>query len=243
MKIRGLGYIGFHATDLAPWRSFAEDLLGFMPAAGPAGMPSGAAAKDALYYRLDERSWRIAVHQSKKPGLAYIGWELADRDALTAAADHLARCGVAVERSWPGREERGRRARRQRPDRLRRSRRQPARALLRCADEPQRSLRLAGRRLGLRDRERHGPRALRRPRRPRRRGLLHPRARPAHDRSDGHGRRQARDLHARERPPPLGRRDRRDPRAHVPPRDVRGRFASRTSAAPGSASENRRRPS
>jgi len=101
MKIRGLGYIGFHATDLAPWRSFAEDLLGFMPAAGPAGMPAGATAKDALYYRLDERSWRVAVHQSKKPGLAYIGWELADRDALTTAADHLARCGVAVERSGP----------------------------------------------------------------------------------------------------------------------------------------------
>ena len=93
MKIRGLGYIGFNATTLAPWRSFAEELLGFMPAVAP----TGAAKQDDLYYRLDERSWRIAVHQNKEPGLAYIGWELADRDALAAAADHLDRCGVAIE--------------------------------------------------------------------------------------------------------------------------------------------------
>jgi len=106
MKIRGLGYIGFHATDLAPWRSFAEDLLGFMPAGSPAGPStenaSGAGEQDALYYRLDERSWRVAVHRSKQPGLAYIGWELADRDALAAAADHLSSCGVVVERDGAG---------------------------------------------------------------------------------------------------------------------------------------------
>lgn len=97
MKIRGLGYIGFHATDLAPWRAFAEDLLGLMP-----GSPPSTASDDAAYYRLDERSWRVAIHRSDAPGLAYLGWELADRDALTAAADHLERCGVRVERSCKG---------------------------------------------------------------------------------------------------------------------------------------------
>lgn len=95
MKIGGLGYIGFHATDLGPWRGFAEDLLGFMPTRAP----NGAATQDADYYRLDERSWRIAVHRSDDPGLAYLGWELSDREALNAAADHLDRCGVTVERS------------------------------------------------------------------------------------------------------------------------------------------------
>ena len=92
MKIRGLGYIGFHATDLAPWRDFAETLLGFMPGSPPSAAPPGSA-----YYRLDERRWRIAVHEGDAPGLAYLGWELADRDALAVAADHLERCGVAVE--------------------------------------------------------------------------------------------------------------------------------------------------
>ncbi|MFP8875677.1 MAG: biphenyl-2,3-diol 1,2-dioxygenase, partial [Myxococcota bacterium] len=93
MKIRGLGYIGLRAEDLSPWETFAEDLLGFMPS------PRGEAAQhdDALYYRLDERSWRIAIHRAEEPGLAYLGWELSDRDALNAAADQLASHGVALD--------------------------------------------------------------------------------------------------------------------------------------------------
>ena len=81
MKIRGLGYIGLRAGDLSPWKAFAEDLLGFMPS------PRGRAAEhdDALYYRLDERSWRVAIHRAEEPGLAYLGWELPDRDALGVA--------------------------------------------------------------------------------------------------------------------------------------------------------------
>ena len=98
MKICGLGYIGFHATDLSPWRSFAEDLLGFMPSSIRTGMRTGSEGTESLYYRLDERSWRVAVHQSDRPGLAYVGWELPDRDALAAAADHLESCGVPIER-------------------------------------------------------------------------------------------------------------------------------------------------
>ncbi len=94
MKIRGLGYIGFHAQDLSDWRSLAEGVLGFMPA----GSIAGVETKNSLFYRIDDRPWRIAVHRSDTPGLAYIGWELADRDALAAAADHLARCGVRVEK-------------------------------------------------------------------------------------------------------------------------------------------------
>lgn len=91
MEIRGLGYVGLRATELAPWRSFAEDLLGLMPASGT---PGG----EALHYRLDGRSWRIAIHRGEPAGLAYLGWELPDRDALDAAAEHLSRCGVAAER-------------------------------------------------------------------------------------------------------------------------------------------------
>ena len=93
MKIRGLGYIGLRAGDLSPWETFAEDLLGFMPS------PRGEAAQheDSLYYRLDERSWRVAIHRAEEPGLAYLGWELPDRDALAEAADHLASHGVALD--------------------------------------------------------------------------------------------------------------------------------------------------
>jgi 2,3-dihydroxybiphenyl 1,2-dioxygenase len=92
MEIRGLGYIGLRAPDLSPWRPFAEELLGFMPANGPA-----SSGDESLYYRLDDRSWRVAIHRAEAPGLAYLGWELPDRDALSAARDHLARCEVETE--------------------------------------------------------------------------------------------------------------------------------------------------
>lgn len=91
MEIRGLGYLGLRATELAAWRTFAEDLLGLMPA-------SVTRDGEELYYRLDGRSWRIAIHRGEPSGLAYLGWELPDREALNAAADHLARCGVVAER-------------------------------------------------------------------------------------------------------------------------------------------------
>jgi len=94
MEIRGLGYVGLRATDLAAWRPFAEELLGLMPATAEPGR-QGA---ETLYYRLDGRRWRLAVHRAKEPGLAYLGWELPDRDALESAAEHLARCGVDAER-------------------------------------------------------------------------------------------------------------------------------------------------
>jgi 3,4-dihydroxy-9,10-secoandrosta-1,3,5(10)-triene-9,17-dione 4,5-dioxygenase len=94
MEIRGLGYVGLRATDLAPWRPFAEELLGLMPATPAPGQQVG----ETLYYRLDGRRWRLAVHRAAEPGLAYLGWELPDRDALESAARHLASCGIDVER-------------------------------------------------------------------------------------------------------------------------------------------------
>jgi 2,3-dihydroxybiphenyl 1,2-dioxygenase len=94
MEIHGIGYLGLYANALAPWRSFAEELLGLMPASPVSGRGSG----EDLYYRLDDRSWRIAIHRADEPGLAYLGWELSDRDALAAAVDHLTHCGIEPER-------------------------------------------------------------------------------------------------------------------------------------------------
>jgi 3,4-dihydroxy-9,10-secoandrosta-1,3,5(10)-triene-9,17-dione 4,5-dioxygenase len=93
MEIRGLGYVGLRATDLDSWRLFAEDLLGFMPASSA----PRAGRDEVLYYRLDQRSWRVAIHRSDAPGLGYVGWELPDRDALEAATDQLASQGVELE--------------------------------------------------------------------------------------------------------------------------------------------------
>ena len=100
MPLRGLGYLGFTSPDLAPWRAFATELLGLAPAADRA-----TAAQ--VRFRMDVRSWRIAVHRGPRAGLAYAGWEAADRDALDAVTARLRAAGVAV--STPGADERAER--------------------------------------------------------------------------------------------------------------------------------------
>jgi 3,4-dihydroxy-9,10-secoandrosta-1,3,5(10)-triene-9,17-dione 4,5-dioxygenase len=104
MPLRGLGYLGLAAHDLAPWRAFASELLGLMPAPAVGQMPAPAAGQAALRFRMDERAWRIAVHRAEPGGLAYAGWEAADGEGLEAVAARLRAADVAVER--PGAEER-----------------------------------------------------------------------------------------------------------------------------------------
>lgn len=94
MRIRGLGYVGLEARSLAPWRPFAEEILGLMP--------SDDAGPDTLRYRLDERAWRVAVHAADRDGLAYVGWEVADAAALEAAREHLVACGAEPEPEGEG---------------------------------------------------------------------------------------------------------------------------------------------
>jgi 2,3-dihydroxybiphenyl 1,2-dioxygenase len=93
LRLRGLGYLGLAASDLAPWSAFATRLLGLMPVASP----GRSGAEGALRFRMDGWSWRIAVHRAERSGLAYAGWEAADREALDAAAARLRAAGVAVE--------------------------------------------------------------------------------------------------------------------------------------------------
>ena len=56
---------------------------------------------------MDVRSWRIAVHRAARGGLAYAGWEAADRDGARRVAARLRAAGVAV--STPGADERAER--------------------------------------------------------------------------------------------------------------------------------------
>ena len=94
MGLQGLSYLGLASTDPAPWRAFATDLLGLMPTAAP----TKAAAEDgSLFFRMDTRSWRLAVHPAQQNGLAYVGWELADRPAFDAAIERARAAGAEVE--------------------------------------------------------------------------------------------------------------------------------------------------
>lgn len=89
MSIERLGYLGFAVKDLPAWDTFMTKKLGLMPA-GKAG--------DGALYRMDQRTWRIAVHPGELDDLAYIGLEVDDAAALERMADKLRQAGVAFTR-------------------------------------------------------------------------------------------------------------------------------------------------
>jgi 3,4-dihydroxy-9,10-secoandrosta-1,3,5(10)-triene-9,17-dione 4,5-dioxygenase len=110
MDLHGLGYIGLTAPDPLAWLAFATDIVGMMPARalpgesygaptsgeGPASGGSGLAADGSVYLKMDERQWRVGVHPGEQPGIAYLGFEVADAPALDAACTELTEKGVAV---------------------------------------------------------------------------------------------------------------------------------------------------
>ncbi len=88
MSVRGLGYIGIGVRDLAAWERFATSILGLQLGDREAGV---------LFFRMDECSYRVAVHSGGPDDLLYVGWELADAAALDALGDRLRRAGYACE--------------------------------------------------------------------------------------------------------------------------------------------------
>jgi 3,4-dihydroxy-9,10-secoandrosta-1,3,5(10)-triene-9,17-dione 4,5-dioxygenase len=84
-KVVANGYLGLTAPDLDEWKTFATDVLGLVVAVG--------STEECLRLRIDDREWRFAVSQGE-PGVDYVGWEVADEDALAAVAESLNRAGV-----------------------------------------------------------------------------------------------------------------------------------------------------
>lgn len=92
-EVTGLGYLGFHAPDVAAWRTWATGLVGMQVAEAPPGARDGE-----LFLRMDEQGWRLAIEPAETGGLAYTGWEVADPAALERLGNDLADAGVkAVE--------------------------------------------------------------------------------------------------------------------------------------------------
>nr|MDP9168926.1 VOC family protein [Actinomycetota bacterium] len=87
--IKSLGYIGFSGEDLDMWRSFGTDVLGLQVGISPEG-------EDTLYFRMDGRSFRLAVHKGPNGLLHYLGFEIGTREALAEFADHLRDQGLEV---------------------------------------------------------------------------------------------------------------------------------------------------
>lgn len=87
MNIEQLGYLGFNATDPAAFAQYATNALGMQSVDLGTGRPS---------FRVDSYEQRVIVEPSESNGAAYMGWEVADADALRAAAAEVEASGVTV---------------------------------------------------------------------------------------------------------------------------------------------------
>ncbi len=94
MDLVGLAYLGLAVPDVAAWQTYAAEIVGLMPALAPP-------ADDAVYFKADDRQWRVALHASERPGLAYAGFEVVDERAFAAAVAHLTDAGAPFTRGTP----------------------------------------------------------------------------------------------------------------------------------------------
>ena len=88
--IKSLGYLGLGVKDLDAWDVFATQIL---------GLHSNRVNDGRFLLRMDEYSWRFALHKDDADDLAYVGWEVADSDGLREVAERLRAIGVGATRA------------------------------------------------------------------------------------------------------------------------------------------------
>ena len=92
MAVRALGYLVFGSGDLPGWRKLAEEVIGF----------STTEAEDgALYLKMDERDFRIAIVPRASETLIGSGWEMATQSDFEALRRQLADQGLALTQGTP----------------------------------------------------------------------------------------------------------------------------------------------
>ncbi|MCB1656303.1 MAG: VOC family protein [Pseudomonadales bacterium] len=90
IDIRGLSYFVAESVDPVQWQRYAEDVLGMMVTAAPAG---------GLYVKMDQRPFRMLIVPGGESRYLASGWELASEKAFNAAIETLDQADV----SWrPG---------------------------------------------------------------------------------------------------------------------------------------------
>ncbi|MDX2676675.1 VOC family protein [Streptomyces sp. NY05-11A] len=87
--IRGLGYVRVSASDVAPWRDFAYNAIGFAEGIGP--------EDQALHLRMDERHARLVLVPGDEDRVEAVGWEAADHLALARIEKAVEAAGIAVK--------------------------------------------------------------------------------------------------------------------------------------------------
>jgi 2,3-dihydroxybiphenyl 1,2-dioxygenase len=87
--IKSLGYIGLGVKDLQAWEDYATRILGLQH--------GGVTDDKRLLLRMDEYSYRFALHRDDTDDLAYAGWEVADAAGLREVAERLHSIGVETQ--------------------------------------------------------------------------------------------------------------------------------------------------
>lgn len=110
MKIKSVGYVGIGSANPADWLSYGTEVLGLMPARAIPGegwgmqgesrtgtRAPGVGADGSIYFKMDERQWRIAIHPSTGgSALLYLGLEVDGPLELEAAIAELRDAGISV---------------------------------------------------------------------------------------------------------------------------------------------------
>jgi 3,4-dihydroxy-9,10-secoandrosta-1,3,5(10)-triene-9,17-dione 4,5-dioxygenase len=89
MNVRSLGYVLIESTEPQKWLDFGTEVLGLMVA--PAMPDDGA-----VYFKMDERPFRLAIVPGDSDRLRLCGLELLDEANFLAAREELAAAGVAI---------------------------------------------------------------------------------------------------------------------------------------------------
>jgi len=87
MDIIGLGYVGVSSPNTKQWLEYGPEVMGF-------GVDDQTEDETVLL-RMDQHTWRLAIHPGPKNHLEYIGWELKGRRSFERAIETLDRAGVS----------------------------------------------------------------------------------------------------------------------------------------------------
>jgi len=88
-SVTQLGYLGLSVSNLAEWERFAAEVLGLQLA--------GKGSDGSLFLRMDENHHRFVVQHGDADDVAFLGWEVADQNALRELTAQLRNDGVAVD--------------------------------------------------------------------------------------------------------------------------------------------------
>lgn len=83
-----LGYVRAHIADVAAWREFAFDTIGFAEGSGP--------NPESVYLRTDEHTYRFELVPGERDAVIAVGWQVADGKSLGLVRETLEKAGIAV---------------------------------------------------------------------------------------------------------------------------------------------------